>query len=66
MNDAHPARMELGEWFMKVLDELDEKHVDDAAAIESLKCRRVIALADWRIASGYGLGGRGTGPSAPQ
>jgi hypothetical protein len=65
MNDAHAARMALANWFAKMLEELDEDYVEDAAAIDDLQTRVAQAFADWRIASCYGMGGPGTGPNQP-
>lgn len=61
-NDPHEARMSLASWFAKMLAELDEDHVEDAAAIENLQHRIAKAFAEWRIATGYGMRGRGSGP----
>jgi hypothetical protein len=61
-DDAHGARMELASWFAKMLEELDEDHVTDPEAILNLKAWIAKAFADWRIATGSGIGGRGTGP----
>ena len=56
--------MELGQWFAKMLDELDEDIVDDAEAIDLLRAKFAVAFADWRIESGYGLRPPGAGPKA--
>jgi putative transposase len=64
MADAHEARMALANWFVKILEELDEDFVDDPAAIENLKDRVAEVFAEWRIATGYGMGGPGTDPEA--
>jgi hypothetical protein len=55
MSDAFDARMELGTWFMKMLNEIDQDHVEDAAAIEKLKGMIAEAFAQWRIDTGYGM-----------
>jgi hypothetical protein len=61
MTEGHEARMELASWFSKMLEELDEDHVNDPAAILNLRDRVAEAFAEWRVATGYGMGGRGTG-----
>ena len=61
--DAQEARVELGIWFQKMLEELEEDHVDPTA-VELLKGRIAKAFADWRIETGYGMAGPGTGPNS--
>ncbi|PWU18883.1 MAG: hypothetical protein C5B48_14300 [Candidatus Rokuibacteriota bacterium] len=62
--DVHEAKMDLGNWFAKMLDELDEDAVDDPDAIMELKGRIANAFAEWRMASGWGIAkGSGTGPN---
>jgi hypothetical protein len=53
--------MELGKWFMTMLDELDEDSVDDADAINKLRGMVAEAFATWRLETGYGLTGPGGG-----
>ena len=33
MADAHEAKLELGQWFMKMLEKIDEDNVTDPAVI---------------------------------
>jgi hypothetical protein len=54
------ARIELGQWFMKMLEELDEDQVREVEAIDDLKDRVAETFARWRLGHGYGVGGRGT------
>lgn len=61
-DDGHEARMELASWFAKMLEELDEDHVTNPEAILNLKGRVARAFAEWRMATGYGMSGPGTGP----
>lgn len=63
---AHEQRMELATWFATMLKELDEDHVDDPEAISDLQGRIAEAFADWRIATGYGMGGPGSGPDSTE
>jgi hypothetical protein len=55
--------MDLGGWFAQMLQELEEDDVEDVEAIENLKGRVATAFAQWRIDTGYGMGGPGTGPN---
>ena len=55
MSDAFEARMELGSWFMQVLNEIDQDHVEDPSAIEKLKGMVAEAFAQWRLDTGYGM-----------
>ena len=58
------GRYELATWFEKVLQEIEEDRLYDPDAIEDLKSRFASALADWRVAMGYGAATRGSGPSS--
>jgi hypothetical protein len=62
-DDPHEARMALGKWFMKMLEELDEDFVADPQAIDDLRGCISEAFAEWRMKWGYGLSGPGSGPS---
>jgi hypothetical protein len=55
MSDAFAARKELGTWFMTMLNEIDQDHVEDAAAIDKLKGMVAEAFAQWRIDTGVGM-----------
>lgn len=63
-DEVHEAKMALGQWFAKMLAELDEDRVKDPKAIEQLQGMVAEAFADWRIKTGYGMGGPGTGPDS--
>jgi hypothetical protein len=52
--DGHEARQDLGQWFAKMLEELDEDDVDPDAIVD-LKGRVAEAFTNWRIDTGYGL-----------
>ncbi len=55
------GRYELATWFEKVLQEIEEDRLYDPDAIEDLKSRFAAALADWRVAMGYGARDSGIG-----
>jgi hypothetical protein len=50
--------MDLANWFAKMLEEIDEDGCDDPEAIENLKGRVAEAFGQWKIATGYGIGGK--------
>jgi hypothetical protein len=52
--------MDLGNWFLKMLEELEQDNVLDAAAIDDLRGRVAEAFADWRVKWGY------YGPTGPE
>ena len=54
MSDAFEARRELGTWFMQMLNEIDQEHVEDEAGINKLKGMISEAFAQWRLETGYG------------
>ena len=60
MTDAHDARINLGNWFVTMLDELDEDKVDNVNAITDLQGRIAKAFAELRLAHGIGSTGPGT------
>ena len=55
MNDAFEARMELGNWFMQMLNDIDQDHIEDEAALHRLKGMIAEAFAQWRLDTGYGM-----------
>ena len=55
MSDAFEARRELGTWFMQMLNEIDQEHVEDEAGINKLKGMISEAFAQWRLETGYGM-----------
>jgi hypothetical protein len=65
MSDGHEARMALANWFATILEELDEDAVEDPAAVDDLQGRLANAFAEWRMETGYGMAGPGTGPESP-
>jgi hypothetical protein len=62
MLDAHEAKLGLGQWFMKMLEEIDEDNVTDPAVIADLHGRIAETFADWRTVHGIGMRGPGTEP----
>jgi len=59
MPDAQEARLELGQSFMRMLEEIDEGNVTDPVVIADLNGRIAEALADWRTARCIGMRGPG-------
>jgi hypothetical protein len=53
-----PARLELEDWLAKILAELDEDKVDDEGALHRLEGMIATAAAEWRVQTGYSIGGR--------
>jgi len=53
MNDPFAARMELGTWFMHMLNEIDQDYVEDHATIDKLKSMIAQAFAQWRLDTGH-------------
>lgn len=45
------AQIDLGNWFIKLLAELDKDELSDSAALEDLKQRVVTAFVEWRMAT---------------
>jgi hypothetical protein len=60
MPDAHEAKLELGQWFLKMLEEIDEGNVTDPAVVADLQKRLEETFADWRTAHGIGMEGPST------
>ena len=59
MPDAQEARLELGQSFMRMLEEIDEDNVTDPVVIADLNGRIAEAFADWQTA--HGITPRGAG-----
>ena len=53
MNDPFAARMEVGTWFMHMLNEIDQDYLEDEATIDKLKSMIAQAFAQWRLDTGY-------------
>jgi hypothetical protein len=62
MPDAHEAKRELGQWFMKMPKEIDEDNVTDPAVIADLHDRIAQMFADCRTVHGIGMRRLGTQP----
>jgi hypothetical protein len=60
MPDAHEAKLELGQWFMKMLEKIDEDDVTDPAVIANLHKRLEETFTEWRTAHGLGMQGPST------
>ena len=55
MNDPLEARLELVNWFAQLLNEIDQDHVEDEAALQKLKGMIAEAFGQWRLDTGFGM-----------
>ena len=66
MSDPFEARKSCGNWFMQLLNEIDQDRIEDEASLNKLRGMVAEASAQWQLETGYSVYGLPTDPPADE